>query len=217
MTSKVNLVFATSRTQNVITFTLSHAKPVYNLFKILSRRNIMNLSEIAPLATTDGLLSAIGWEFMRTPVGTLQDGGEAFARKQRGFQMINPTDDWFPGLKEIRDRLVQWDWRFGSTPKFSIFRTFQVPSPLLTNPSESNELRVKLDVEHGRLADISLVVPPGLLTSGYTGEAQIITDIRGQQFSAETLKKIEHFLGLEKCHNEREKFVTECVKKAMVI
>lgn len=40
--------------------------------------------------------------------------------KQRGFQLINPTEKWFPGLMDIRDSLTSWDWCYGKTPKFTV-------------------------------------------------------------------------------------------------
>lgn len=48
--------------------------------------------------------------------------------KQRGFQLINPTEKWFPGLMEIRENLSSWDWRFGKTPKFTVQKDIQLKS-----------------------------------------------------------------------------------------
>lgn len=48
--------------------------------------------------------------------------------KQRGFQLINPTEKWFPGLVEIRDNYASWDWRFGKTPKFTAKKDLQLKS-----------------------------------------------------------------------------------------
>lgn len=45
----------------------------------------------------DALISAIGWEYLRTNPATLKDGGSDLTQQQRGFQMINPTEAWFPG------------------------------------------------------------------------------------------------------------------------
>lgn len=57
----------------------------------------MNLSEECPKITVDGLLTAVGWEFLRTTPNSLIDGGKELASRQNGFQMINPTEQWFPG------------------------------------------------------------------------------------------------------------------------
>lgn len=61
----------------------------------------MNLCEENPKINVDGLLSAIGWEYLRTPFNSLKDGGKQLASRQNGFQMINPTEQWFPGNKII--------------------------------------------------------------------------------------------------------------------
>lgn len=61
------------------------------------RSKIMNLREENPKVSVDALLRAIGWEYLRTPALNLRDGGMELANQQNGFQMINPSDKWFPG------------------------------------------------------------------------------------------------------------------------
>lgn len=61
------------------------------------KSKVLNLCEANPKITVDGLLSAIGWEYMRTPANSFKDGGKLLANRQNGFQMINPTEQWFPG------------------------------------------------------------------------------------------------------------------------
>lgn len=58
----------------------------------------MNLCEENTNVAMERLITAIGWEYMRTPAYSLQDGGMELANQQRGFQMINPTEKWFEGL-----------------------------------------------------------------------------------------------------------------------
>lgn len=47
----------------------------------------------------DSLQTAVGYEYLRTPALHLEDGGQAQISQQRGFQYVNPTDEWFPGKK----------------------------------------------------------------------------------------------------------------------
>lgn len=61
------------------------------------KSKILNLCEENPDISISKLIKAIGWEYMRTPALTLVDGGMELANKQKGFQMINPTNLWFPG------------------------------------------------------------------------------------------------------------------------
>lgn len=48
--------------------------------------------------------------------------------KQRGFQLINPTEKWFPGLNEIREKYASWDWCISKTPKFTVQKQLQLKS-----------------------------------------------------------------------------------------
>jgi lipoyltransferase 1 len=58
---------------------------------------VMNLCEMNSHVKLEKLLSAIGWEYLRCCPYTAKDKGKDFIQKQRGFQFINPTDQWFPG------------------------------------------------------------------------------------------------------------------------
>lgn len=57
----------------------------------------MNLCEENANVSIGKLMKAIGWEFLRTHASVIKDGGNHLASQQKGFQMINPTESWFPG------------------------------------------------------------------------------------------------------------------------
>lgn len=61
------------------------------------RSPVRNLIDVHPHIRSDILLSAIGWEYLRTDARSLIDGGNDLVQQQKGFQMINPTEEWFPG------------------------------------------------------------------------------------------------------------------------
>lgn len=63
--------------------------------------------------------------------------------KQRGFQLINPTEKWFPGLLEIRKQFASWEWCIGKTPKFSVVRDVQLKSE---TAASQTPLQIKVDV-----------------------------------------------------------------------
>lgn len=42
-------------------------------------------------------MKSVGWEYLRTHPLELIDGGMELANRQKGFQMVNPTEEWFPG------------------------------------------------------------------------------------------------------------------------
>jgi lipoyltransferase 1 len=94
---------------------------------------------------------------LRTPATELADGGREQVMKQGGFQLINPTEKWFPGLKDLRENFESWDWRFGRTPKFSVQKTVQ----LKADDAKQLEMKLNVVVEKGLIADINLLVPNG--------------------------------------------------------
>lgn len=58
---------------------------------------VMNLCDVNSHVKLEKMLGTIGWEYLRSCPYSAEDRGEDFIGKQRGFQLINPTDQWFPG------------------------------------------------------------------------------------------------------------------------
>lgn len=82
------------------------------------------------------------YEFLRTSATELHDGGRHLMMKQRGFQLINPTEKWFPGLMKIRENFASWDWRFGKTPKFTVQKEIQLKSD-----DKDHDVQLKVNVD----------------------------------------------------------------------
>lgn len=124
---------------------------------------IKNLTDVNRTVNIQQLLSAIGYEFLRTPATQLTDGGRDLLMKQLGFQLINPTEKWFPGISELRENFSSWDWRVGKTPKFSVQKSIQLKSEgaeqQQQQQQEQQEMKVKVDVEKGLIQEINLLVP----------------------------------------------------------
>lgn len=182
------------------------------------RSKILNLCEENPKINFAGVLRAIGWEYMRTPVNSFKDGGTALANKQNGFQMINPTEQWFPGISKLQEKFSDWEWCYGETPKFTVTKSFPVPHEFLNGYNGINgNLSITMVVEHGRINDVLLHIPPGLSTTGFTGKANVITSLKNQKFTEDVINFVESSL----CGNEygyvddKDKFITECVRRVM--
>ncbi|VEN61736.1 unnamed protein product [Callosobruchus maculatus] len=175
------------------------------------KSRIMNLCEEIPSVNVSGLIEAIGWEYLRTPALTITDGGLELANQQKGFQMINPTDAWFPGLNKIREDYMSWDWCYGKTPDFDVTKTFEVPAHL--SNGERQDLLVTMKVEKGNIADVKLKLPNGLVPEGSCGEVKVVTTLIGHRFSVEALGKLSDLLNL--AESERDRFVTECLKQVV--
>lgn len=87
---------------------------------------------------------------MRTDPLNLDIESADLVEKQRGFQLINPTEKWFPGLQEIREQFASWDWCIGKTPKFSVLKDVQLKSSAGAETNDTNDemaaLKLKVDV-----------------------------------------------------------------------
>ncbi|XP_047020424.1 lipoyl amidotransferase LIPT1, mitochondrial isoform X2 [Helicoverpa armigera] len=183
-----------------------------------TRSEVANLSEMDNRVTVESLQTAIGYEYLRTAALSLQDGGQGQISKQRGFQFVNPTDDWFPGLAELRNELQSWDWNYGRTPVFTVSRSFPVPAELLAPSkaySATQELVISMSVDKGLIDDVTLNIPPGLVESGFHGEASVITQLKGKRFTSEALTALQdamltrHSSDVRKL-DDKEQFVAKC-------
>lgn len=77
--------------------------------KDLKDLKIMNMCEENSKVNIGKLVKALGWEFLRTHASVVKDGGNNLANQQKGFQLINPTDSWFPGNFYISEDLNDSD------------------------------------------------------------------------------------------------------------
>ncbi|XP_062524746.1 lipoyltransferase 1, mitochondrial isoform X1 [Bombyx mori] len=184
-----------------------------------TRSEVANLKDLDNRITVENLQTALGYEYLRTPALHLDDGGQSLIAKQRGFQFVNPTDDWFPGLAELKNDLVSWDWCFGRTPMFTVSRSFPVPIGLLAPSkvySATQELVINMTVEKGLINDVTLSIPPGLIESGFHGEASVITHLKGKRFTSEALNALQdamltrHHVSDVKELDDKEQFVAKC-------
>ncbi len=109
------------------------------------------------------LEEAVGWQFLRTNIDGEDEGFEA-ACHQRGFTMIRPDNDWFPGLDELREDFYSHQWIFGKTPKFKVAKSFNVPQEISNLPQEC-QLSFELEVVNGTIQDVRVQMPPEFLDS----------------------------------------------------
>lgn len=151
------------------------------------------------------LLTAVGYEFLRTPADKLCDGGRELVMQQRGFQLINPTEKWFPGLNELRENFAGWDWTIGKTPKFSVETTIELKSGV-----DCHNLKVSVDVEKVMKCFIilsyqllifyfltffqGLIQKIDLILKGSSEVMPIVSSLIGQQYDESNFEKIVNAL-----------------------
>lgn len=143
------------------------------------RSPIKNLADVNKSVNVQQLLTAIGYEFLRTPAEKLADGGREHVMQQRGFQLINPTEKWFPGLNALRENFASWDWRFGKTPKFNVQKNIQLKSG-----DEVLNLKLNIEVEKGLISNIEL------LLKNSADVMPIVSSLIGQAYNEDNFDKI---------------------------
>jgi len=182
---------------------------------------VLNLSDVNPSVNVSRLISSIGWEYLRTTPITRKDGGWDLVGKQRGFQMINPTNDWFPGLDKIRDEFQSWEWRFGKTPKFTVTKTFPLPRHInvggrMVEPRAEEQLKVSVTVVNGLVEDVVMRIPPTLMMSEqFVEDLKVMTSIRGHRFTEDALDELNASFGAQVLRDDGRQFVADCVRKVM--
>ncbi|XP_051153315.1 lipoyltransferase 1, mitochondrial [Leptopilina boulardi] len=155
------------------------------------RSPVKNLTEINHHVRIDKLLNAIGWEFLRTKSLVVEDGGYNLIQKQKGFQMINPSEGWFPGIDQLTEEFRSWQWIYGKTPKFTVTRYIE----MATGNNSSNRLKLILDIHDGIVNDIQLILPTNLVPSGCNENASVITNLRGSRYSPDIIDNIINAIG----------------------
>lgn len=154
---------------------------------------VKNLTDVNRHVNVAQLQTAVGYEFLRTAATVLEDGGRDLVMLQRGFNLINPTDKWYPGLEELRNQYSSWDWRLAKTPKFTVLKTLQ-----LKGNEKYHDVQLKIVVDAGIIVDIMLV----LLSSEQT--IPVVSTFRGQPYTEDNLHSILHAtkgVSLDSIHN----------------
>lgn len=102
---------------------------------------------------------------------------------------------------------------------FTVSRSFPVPAELMAPSkvySATQALVINMTVEKGLIDDVTLSIPPGLVESGFHGEASVITQLKGKRFTSEALSALEdammtrHVNREDKKLDDRELFVAKC-------
>ncbi|XP_045481621.1 lipoyltransferase 1, mitochondrial-like [Harmonia axyridis] len=166
---------------------------VQNDKKDLKDLKIMNMCEENSKVNVGKLVKALGWEFLRTHASVVKDGGNNLANQQKGFQLINPTDSWFPGLAKIRSDLTTWEWIYGQTPDFKVNSTLFLPEQFSSFMDDGcSNLNMEITVSGGVIKDITLSIPPNVANSGFGGVINTVTTtLIGRKFSPDLIENLQ--------------------------
>lgn len=156
-----------------------------------TRSPIKNLIDVNSHIRMEKLINAIGWEYLRTKALVLEDGGQNLIQQQKGFQYINPTEDWFPGLNDLISEFRSWEWNYGRSPKFSITRELD----LVGQDSKVHRFSLTLEIQNGVIEEIKMRLPAGLVSNNFSQDASVITNLRGTRYDHEITENIITAIG----------------------
>ncbi|XP_017049479.1 lipoyltransferase 1, mitochondrial [Drosophila ficusphila] len=154
---------------------------------------IRNLVDVNRNVNVSQLRSAVGYEYLRTAATTLEDGGRTQTMKQRGFQLINPTEKWFPGIEKLRSNYSSWDWVIGKTPKFTVQKDLDVKGD-----DQDMKLKLSVEVEAGLMKEIGIQLPESEQL------VPVVTPLQGKPYNEENLNGILGALKLVKASNVKQ-------------
>ncbi|XP_037945753.1 lipoyltransferase 1, mitochondrial [Teleopsis dalmanni] len=156
------------------------------------RSPIKNLCDVNRTVNVSQLLSAVGYEFLRTVATELEDGGNIQTMKQRGFQLINPTEKWFPGISSLRNEFGSWDWVYGRTPKFNVKKELY-----LKVEDKSHKIILNVEVEKGIINNINIIMPNN-------EEVPVVSGLQNKPFNEKNLNGIITALKLVSTDNVKQ-------------
>ncbi|XP_033322060.2 lipoyltransferase 1 isoform X1 [Megalopta genalis] len=156
-----------------------------------TRSPVKNLIDVNSHICMDKLINAIGWEYLRTKALVLEDGGQDLIQQQKGFQYINPTEDWFPGLDELVSQFRSWEWNYGKSPMFSITRELD----LVARDSKVHRFNLTLEIQNGVVEEIKMRLPAGLVSNNFSQDASVISNLRGTRYDHEITESIITAIG----------------------
>jgi len=157
-------------------------------------------------------------------------------QQTRGFQMVRPDDEWFPGLAAIRDEFESYSWIYGRTPKFKVKQTFPVPNDLFINglhdcdymesskcisKNKDNQLvpqiQIELEVNSGIVEIVKIQQQPYIGFLRPEVDSSLASAIQGEKFgphlSDTVRKRIKNTGVFEDCDEATQNFLADCVHK----
>jgi len=200
---------------------------------------VQNLAKYDPLIfNVSNLQEALGYQFLRTNVDG-HDGGMEALQQTRGFQLVRPDDDWFPGLGKIREEFESFNWIYGRTPKFKVSQTFPVPKDLFIDglhecdymknngslsknnseiSAQSNaKILIELEVINGIVEIVKIQQQPYVGFLRPEVDSSLASAIQGEYFGPhlpDTVRsRIKDTGVFEDCDKATQNFLADCVHK----
>jgi len=197
---------------------------------------VKNLQRYDPSINVNQLQESLGYQFLRTNVDG-EDGGMEALQHTRGFQMIRPDDEWFPGLQKTREEFESFKWIYGKTPKFKVTQAFSVPKSLLKKGLHTNQylnpniskgeesienfdstakIQIELEVNSGIVELVKIQQQPYVGFLRPEVDSSLASAIQGERFGPhlpDTVRNRIKDTGIfEDCDEATQDFLADCVQ-----
>jgi len=137
---------------------------------------VKNLAELNGHVCVEKLIGAVGRQFL----AGAQHGCS------NGYTLVNPTEDWFPGLSACREGLESDAWLYGMTPRFTVARTL----PLAAHAAA----RVTVQSYHGKIESIEC--PESTSEDVRSAVGEVSAALVGEPFSMDVFNELAQRLRL---------------------
>ncbi|XP_068207200.1 lipoyl amidotransferase LIPT1, mitochondrial [Palaemon carinicauda] len=114
---------------------------------------VVNLSELKDDLTVDQLLTSIGRSYLHSSNDNSSLSPEQLYQRSNGYTLINPSEDWFPGLQALQEELSSKAWLHEKTPRFTITRQVTLPECI----AHDTTVNVSIQAYHGHIEEVKVV------------------------------------------------------------
>lgn len=70
-------------------------------------------------------------------------------------------------------------------------------------------------VSKGKMAAVTVAVPPGFVTGAPEGEVSVISGLEGQRFTEDAVAVVEEAFEKKEKSTEKKRFVADCVRRVV--
>lgn len=152
---------------------------------------VINLGDLNADITVDQLLTSIGHNYLESPVDASCGTPQEAYQRSNGFTLINPSEDWFPGLAEFEGQFSSNSWLHDKTPRFTITRPITLPACVAHDTS----VNVTIQAYHGHIEEIKVQGE-----SACSDVAELVQEVgkamKGSKFSMESFPDLVNRLRL---------------------
>lgn len=152
---------------------------------------VKNLTDICSEVSVEALIKSIGRKYLESPVEGGEHSSQQNYQQSNGYTLVNPTDDWFPGLDNLKEELSSDAWLYGKTPRFTITRPVTLPECVAHNTT----INVTVQAYHGKIEDVK-VSSPQVCADIVDLIREVGAAVKGTQFSNEVFHDLANRMRL---------------------